>query len=29
MALFLGVRPCKGKVNFDNINIKTANATPR
>ena len=24
MALFFGLRPCKGTVNFDDINIKTA-----
>jgi len=24
MALFLGMRPCKGKVNYDDININTA-----
>jgi hypothetical protein len=26
MALFFGVRPCKGKVEFDDINLRTADA---
>ena len=25
MALFFGLRPCQGEVNFDDINIRTAN----
>ena len=25
MALFMGLTPCKGQVNFDDINITTAN----
>ncbi len=28
MALFFGLRPCKGKVNFDDIHITTASEKP-
>jgi hypothetical protein len=28
MALFFGLRPCKGKVDFDDINIRTASEGP-